>query len=465
MFQGIERSIMANGIWALGKDKRMRSVAACILLAVVISMGLATAPSVAACSEGGNRFKWGFDERVRQTYIQNGFDLSDGDMDDWNFIRARLRLWGEWQPVDGLKLHVALNNEHRHWFKSTKGYEDEEFEINELVFEKLYLSYAGIGGSPVSVTAGRQNIMYGEGFLFMDGGPGDGSRTGYFNAVRVKVAFEERSLEFHVLSDPSRDNYLPVANCQHQPLIEYKETGAGVYYTDTSLDGKKIEGYCFFKNEKHDDNALPESNIYTFGGRLSGTVGGRINYATEWAYQLGDRGDDARRGLGGYAHGTYDFPGAMKPALTAGVVYLSGDDPGTREYEGWNPLYSRWPKWSELYIYTLARHEHGVAYWDNLFAPNLGVSLKPVEKITLKVSLYYMVAPQSFPDSVPGKASSEPIFGGGNFRGLLSAFKLEWAIKKQISGHLLWERFAPGDYYNDRSDTANFLRWEVFYSF
>ena len=32
--------------------------------------------------------------------------------------------------------------------------------------------------------------------------------------------------------------------------------------------------------------------------------------------------------------------------------------------ENWDPLFSRWPKWSELYIYTQFR-ETGVAYWTN----------------------------------------------------------------------------------------------------
>ncbi len=33
---------------------------------------------------------------------------------------------------------------------------------------------------------------------------------------------------------------------------------------------------------------------------------------------------------------------------------MSGDDPSTDDNEGWDPLFSRWPKWSELYIYSLA---------------------------------------------------------------------------------------------------------------
>ncbi len=433
------------------------SVVSAILAAACIVSVLADE----SFAEEASGFKWGFDERVRQTYIENGFDLWDDNPDDWHFIRVRTRLWCEYTPSGRIKLYTGLNNEHRHWFKSTRGYEDEDFEINELIFEKLYISIDDIFGYPLSITAGRQNIMYGEGFLFMDGGPIDGSRTAYFNAVRVKIEAEDRSLELHFLSDPSWDRYLPTLNCQRQPLIEYDETGAGIYYTDSSVEKHKFEGYYFYKNEKDEDDLTPESDIHTIGGRASGEAGASFRYATEWAFQLGDLGSADRRGFGGYLHGTYMLGSAMKPSVTAGFIYLSGDDPETGAYEGWDPLYSRWPKWSELYIYTLASTGRGVAYWENLVAPYMRLALRPSEKISAEASLYYM-----------GSAESEhphivwaPGFGDGKRRGLLSAVKVAYRMNKNLSGHLLWERFDPGDYYGDDADAANFLRWELFYTF
>ncbi|MBN2070062.1 MAG: alginate export family protein [Candidatus Krumholzibacteriota bacterium] len=445
-------------------DRSAKNVAA---VAIFFTILVAAAGGFsAACLSAGEpaAFRYGFDERVRQTYIENGFDLHDGNSDDWSFFRVRTRLWCEWKPAERWTVHAALNNEHRHWFKSTKGYQDEDFEINELIFEKLYISANDIAGSPLSMTVGRQNIMYGEGFLFMDGGPLDGSRTGYFNAVRLGAKFEKRSIELHMLSNPSWDKYLPTLNCQRQPLIDYDEMGAGAYYTDQSFEGHKIEGYYFYKNESEGGNT-PESDIHTAGGRLSGKKGDSFSYATEWALQLGDRGKSDRKGFGGYLHGTFNLPSTVEPELTVGVIYLSGDDPSTDEYEGWDPLYSRWPKWSELLIYTMATTGNGIAYWDNLFAPNLKTTAKPMKNMTAEASIYFMKAvadPPAASWAVPGMGS---ILGSGKTKGFLSSVKIKYRFCKNLSGHLLWERFDPGDYYNEDASIANFLRWELFYTF
>ena len=152
--------------------------------------------------------------------------------------------------------------------------------------------------------------------------------------------------------------------------------------------------------------------------------------------------------------------------MTAGLIYLSGDDPHTREYEGWDPLYSRWPKWSELYIYTLAG-ENGVAYWNNLLAPYLQLSLRPEKRIELIGEAYLMYAPQEAPivfapgDPLPVDDTD----AGTQERGLLTRVWLKWRATEYLAGHLLWERFAPGTFYDTDADTAHFLRWEFIFTY
>ncbi|HSG29491.1 MAG TPA: alginate export family protein, partial [Candidatus Krumholzibacterium sp.] len=261
---------------------------------IIMAAGLITATllgGIARAEENGTpSFKWGFRERIRQAYIVNGFDLDGERADDRNYFRFRSQLWASWIPSDGVKLYLGLNNEHRHWLKSERGYEDEDFEIDELIVENLYVTLDRIGGSGFSVIAGRQNIRYGEGFLMLDGGPLDGSRTAYHNAVRVKRQCEKRSIEVHVLRNPSWDHYMPVINTQYKRLIEWDETGAGVYYIDDSMAGKRLEAYYFYKNEKHEDDLLPESDIHTVGARVTGSFREGMPWAAEFAFQAGDRG-------------------------------------------------------------------------------------------------------------------------------------------------------------------------------
>lgn len=59
---------------------------------------------------------------------------------------------------------------------------------------------------------GRQDFLgaYGEGFLSLDGTPGDGSRTAYFNAAKAVWRINDgNSVGLIYLSDPKSDTYLP----------------------------------------------------------------------------------------------------------------------------------------------------------------------------------------------------------------------------------------------------------------
>jgi hypothetical protein len=405
-------------------------------------------------------FSFGFRERLRQTYIKNGFDLNSDNADDWNFVRVRTQLWGKWRYRKGWEIHAGINNEHRHWFKSTRGYENRDFEINELVLENLYISADRIAGSPVSVKLGRQNIRYGEGFLMMDASPLDGSRTIYFNGIRVKTEMDGRVLEFHSVANPEWDRYLPVVNSLRRNLVERDERGAGIYYVDDALFDGRLESYYFFKSE--DTPGDNRDEIHTMGGRVRGEYGEGGIYAAELAFQFGNRAGEKRRAVGGYAHSDYRLMLFMRPVLGAGMIYLSGDDPETAAFEGWNPLYSRWPKWSDLYIYTLASLGRGVAYWENLAAINLKLSLSPSENTAIDATVYYMTAPEA---PLVDSSDPAPAVIGGSDRGILSILKFSWSYTEYLSGHLLWERFYPGNYYFDGADPADFLRCQFYFNY
>jgi hypothetical protein len=406
-----------------------------------------------AQDEEASIFSWGFQERIRQEYLRNGFDMNNDFADDRNHIRLRTQLWFSIKPMEDLEFYIKLNNEHRHFLKPERDLEFEQF-IDELIFESLYIKASNIAGSPVSVTLGRQNIMLGEGFLYMDGNPLDGSRTAYMNAVKVVVQGENRSLMVHALSNPQKDQYLPVINARdYRYLIESDEKGWGTVYTDTSRPWAKMDGYYYYKIEEESELRSVETRLHTIGARLNGTLLGNFDYAAEAAYQTGSYGGVDRTGLGGYVHVTFSPSALYEPEFTIGTIYLSGDNGETPEYEGWDPLYSRWPKWSELYIYTLVT-EHGVAYWDNLIAPYGRFSLRFNEHFQFMATLFEMRAPER------PLVYSSGIFGTGLDRGMLSKVRLNWKWNKYVRGHLEWEQFSPGDYYADGSDSAHFLRWE-----
>ncbi len=415
---------------------------------------------LSAEEKASSALDWGFRLRLRQEYLANVYDFSEAAADDYNYLRVRSQLWGSWAPAAQWKLYAMLNNEHRRWYKSNKGLEDQPFEIHELLFENLYIEGKNIGGTPFGFVLGRQNLFYGEGFVCWDGGPLDGSRTAYFNALLLTAAFEKRRLEAHFISDPEQDEYLPVFNDQDQPLIEWDETGAGLYYTDESFEGRKLEAYYFYKNEKDGDGVYPESDIHTVGARVSGKGFERFTFAVEGAVQLGGRGEQDRIGYGGYLYGKYALPVGGAPSLRLGAFYLSGDDPGSADaYEGWDPVYSRWPKWSELYIYSLSK-ERGAAYWENFASLWFALEVKPHKRVAFEEQIYPMWAPEPPPSGV-----NTSVFGAGSYRGTLSIMKLSGTLNEYLSAYVLWEALLPGDYYADGSDPAHFLRWEIMFKY
>jgi hypothetical protein len=402
---------------------------------------------------------WGFRFRLRETYIVNPFDLTYDNFDDWQFFRFRTQLWGAYIPRESWKIHAMLTNEHRRWLKPQDGPAGGGFTWGEAIFESLYIEGKTLGDTPYGFKAGRQNIFYGEGLICWDGGPLDGSRTAYFNALLLQGDWGKRRLDAHFISDPEKDEYLPVINSQDRPLIEWDEMGAGLYYTDESFDEARFEAYYFYKNEDDPDGVFPESDIHTIGARATGRSWDAFDFGLEFASQIGDRGEANRLAWGGYLWGKYNDPEDVIPLdLGIGGFILSGDKPGTDDYEGWNPVYSRWPKWSELYIYTLV-NERGVAYWENISSGWLNVAWNTHPRVQVDCKLYWMWALEQAPDP------ERPVFGEGKFRGMLSEIKLKWNWTDYLSGHFLWEALMPGDYYAEGSDYSHFLRCELYFKY
>lgn len=160
-------------------------------------------------------------------------------------------------------------------------------------------------------------------------------------------------------------------------------------------------------------------------------------------------------GWGGYGYLKKTFAAAAQPYLRAGHWAMSGDDPSTQgRIEGWVPIFSRWPKWSELYIYGQFR-EQGVAYWTNTSLWQAEFGAAPVKPLDLRFTWYRMGAYHPF-------AGSPAVFSNGTFRGNHVQARLGVNLTKQWSGHVLWESQPPGSFYTGR-DMGYFLRFEVIF--
>ncbi|UCD64724.1 MAG: hypothetical protein JSW34_04620 [Candidatus Zixiibacteriota bacterium] len=394
-------------------------------------------------------FRLSFIERFRYTTWDNTIFLSDAAASAYSFTRNRTSIMGQWLPRPQLELALKLTNEFRHYFTP----ERREFTLHEIFVDQLYARWSG---NRVNVTVGRQDMWLGEGFVVADGGPMDGSRSGYFNAVRLDVKpCPKGTITLFYFYQPEIEQYLPVVHDEDQLMVEQPEEGFGVYIS-RDINRTNLQAYIIRKNI-HETALLPiTSEINTLGARLTCPLSDRVTLTGEAAYQFGTLfGAVDRSAYGGYAYADYmtDWPEFLPSQLTAGGILLSGDDPATTDWEGWDPLFSRWPKWSESYIYTLII-EHSIAYWSNFISLYGQAHFDFDCGLALRLDYQHLMAPQPTPPSF--------IFGGGGkIRGDLFAGRLLFKVNRRLSGNIIWEHFRAGDFYYPGTDPANWLRLEM----
>ena len=468
-----------------------------MVLATVAGL-LATAGGVAAAEAAAAAppmWQWGWDIRVRQEVFDHIPLNADppgetrGGLN--NYLRIRPRLWGQVNPTDTLSLRARVTDEFREYARP----DEEGFGKNtynpqdEVVVDQLYLDWKKLLDDTLDLRIGRQDLIYGNGRVLMDGTPKDGSRTIYFDAVKATYrGVPKTTVDLLGICDLpenelvlwSQDRDLTGLAKGYNDMAEY---GAGVYVKNKALEELNFEAYYLYKQEEEWTQAAkktetgyaaparawqeldsaageivnPQLDLHTAGFRLMPKLG-QMGASIEAAYQLGERGSEDTEGWMVDAVLNWNVPmDALKPVVGIGWYGLSGDDPKTPEDEGWNPLFARWPQYSELYVY--AWDADGAGRWSNLSMPHVDLSLTPCKWYKSEMVLGYMMAME---DDGPGD---------GKDRGLLFTWWQKFTLrenllreKDKLSGHLLAELVDPGDYYNV-DDLSYFLRWEFIYAF
>lgn len=421
------------------------------LLLGVLAAALAAVPASAE-DKPEPRLQLIFVERFRFEAWDNAVSLDDSSDDTSAYTRNRTTLGLRWLAAANVEVLGKVTNEFRVYLAP----KDRPFNVHEVFVDNLSVKWTIPGCLPFTVTAGRQDINFGEGFVIADGTPLDGSRSYYFNAVRVDADLRpgHRLTAFlHALD--TTDRFLPVINERPQALAEQPERALAIYYSG-SFGKARADGYIIRKSTRETELWPLPARIDTFGGRIQVPVAGRLGLTAEGALQWGTNGEAGRSASGGLFHLDYDLKGAL-PLLktaTAGGIYLSGDKPGTDKMEGWDPLFSRWPKWSNSFIYTFNR-ESRPAYWSNLTSiyGSLALDLGSRADGALTVQCLGAVEPQ--PGVFPG--------GAGRSRGTLLQGRLNYKISKHLSGRVIWEHFLPGDFYFPGASRYHWLQFEMIF--
>jgi hypothetical protein len=421
----------------------------------------------------------GLDTRLREEHLQNvlDFDRHAGPSDarfalasDAQYFRVRHRVWGQAKLRSGPCLYARFTAEWRRyvnpwlWNPSTGN-------RTEVILDNFYIDVPALPHLPASLRVGRQDLIRGEGFILMDGGPLDGSRSIYQNAILLgidgkKLSLRKTKIELMAIRNLAWDHFVPIngpseadRGAGRRKMVENNETAFGLYVTQSDLP-RPIEAYYFYKESQSPTAKAPFLKLHTIGARVSGPLPAALRFAAEGAYQFGADGSasDApdHRSFGGYLWLSRAFMAPLQPTLRAGAVYLSGDDPKTSTDQAWVPLFSRWPEWSELYIYTQIAEDRGVAYWTNLSSLNASIALQLTTHTRLAYTYYALWAPDA-----PASPGHLGLLGNGRTRGQEHQWLLTSELSRHVTGHLRIDRFTPGSFYGVRLDDAYFIRWEL----
>ena len=443
-----------------------RHAAASSLLALTLLSAHAAADPVE--KNDPKRVDFGGDVRVRQVHFDSIPSFTDppgvARGGENHFFRFRTRLWSRVSPGPNLKVFGRIANEFRHYESpdvTSWDFPDETF------LDNLYIDLLNCFGETVDLRIGRQDLKYGNRRVISEGSVKDGSRSIYMDAVKLTYkGLDKNSIDLLGIYN-SAENELAV-NSQDRDLTGYTgndagmdEGGGGVYWKNNAIASLPFEAYYLFKHEtawKNPDGELqPSADVHTLGSRWMPRFNEHWDANLEVALQTGEAGDADQSGVMVDALLNYhpSLLARLDPTLTGGLYYLSGDDPESQKDEGWNPLWSRWVQYSELYFYAWGDR----ARWSNLVMPHLDFSLKPNDKLRIWGVLGALLAEE---DDGPGP---------GDYRGTLGRVRTDftlkedlWIPKDSLVGHLSLELFDPGDYYNV-DDTAHWARWELSYQF
>ncbi|MBV5273769.1 MAG: hypothetical protein JZU52_09030 [Lamprocystis purpurea] len=476
-----------------------RAAASAIALGALGTMAI----TPATADQTWGAFSAGADMRLREEYIEN-IGLNDqlltptgnvtGNQNPTAnrvFQRYRFRAWGQYAPSEHFALAARLMWEGRHYTLPPEsafapGYGFEKWYSGGILFDSLTLDFKKIFDSGLSLKAGRQDLVLGNGWLVLDGTPIDGSRTIYMDAARATYAADAIKTTFDLIyinNYPNTDRFPTPLNGTIEDQTEQYEEGGILYARNKSLiKDTDLDGYFIYKgndpnytlNNMRVNNGYPfpspsdDGQVYAVGARIDSKLTPNWNLRAEAAGEWGanrvtigaPRQNISAFGFNGRL--TYAFNDSLANRVHADLEYLTGDDPDSKTNESFDPLWGRWPQWSELMIYQWPLDSR-VGQATNLIRLNVGWLAKVHPTTEVLLDYHALWADQ---ESVRTANQFYNISHDGNFRGHLFTGWVKTKFNKYLSGHLVAEYLAPGDFYaRNRRDESYFLRAEVVVAF
>lgn len=431
----------------------------------------------------------GGDVRVRNEYFNNIITLAPTALHEQDVIRYRARLWAAASVAKDFVVNARLSMEPRQWLRpafagAVRGMKGWEWRYG--ILDNLNVKWSQVAGLPLTLTVGRQDFNFGDFYdwwLTTDGTPNDGSWAFYLDAARLTYEAKEIKTKFDAIliaHSSQTDAWLPtIGRSDNYPIADQDEQGVILYASNKSIKDTQIDGYFFYKKDEVRTYTIAgakrtpgdNADIGTLGSKITGALAPGWKYSVEGAYQFGSKADRisgvfTRRNLsayGGKGKIVYSLDDSLKNQFSFGGELLSGDKPGSVDRDEMFDLqWGRWPRWSELYIYSYINETGGhVAFMNNLSRYGFTWNCVPTKGMTFSLTQNFLQALQT----TPTRTVAPALFSNrSRNRGHYVQAILKYQFNKYLSGHLWAEWVWRGGYYTNR-EVLTFLRPEVMFSF
>lgn len=442
----------------------------------------------------------GFEVRSRYDIYDN-LPNSDGRISRSavSYYRQRTRVWGS-ATAGNYGLYLRLGNEFREYDNYDPSINYNRFP-DQLFVDNIYLDFKNMLYDRVDLRIGRQDMKYGAGRVIADGTPSDGSRSEYFDAIKLTVRVSDKtSGDFFAMYTKPVDNFLTIGDADgqnynitsHDGAVgpgkddDLTEWGVGTYWTIKEYKECPLDLYFLYKDESDwlkggtAAKTIPGRQYATLGARITPQFTDNISGELEGAYQFGKTSHNDDQNISSQPINAYMLYGglsyktketALKPYVTLATLYLSGDDKGSKYNDnkanesvtGWNPAYAR-----TTFIGELPVKMYGSSYrWSNLIWPHIEPGCEPFKGHKFKLQTGPMFAETK--DYADATGSNDDVYRGWYTQAKYEATLLKEIVGKRgaIKAALQLEHMAYGDYYYEAGapDNGYYARVELSMSF
>jgi len=379
------------------------------------------------------------DLRLRDEY-EDGFDVRGyrtGASD--NFLLSRVMVNFDLKLDANRHIYFQLRDAHafgsnlgRADFKKSNPLEDV------LDIRQAYLEWRRVGGSPVDVKIGRQQISYGDQRVF---GPGLWGNTGRYAWDAAKVHFD--SSDFWADMWAGR----PIENRPERwPNRAFPAPTALVLYGGLKEIGPRLD---FFYAGRFDRRGITEGEsgrgdleAHAVGFQLQGKVRERFDYTATGVRQFGRYGEDRIQAFGLNAGAGITLPVTWSPRVAGQYTWGSGDrDPADGRHGTFDGVFGG----ADINFYG----DLNLFYWANLQDYEWDLHLRPAESLRLALEhhTYRLDQARDAWYSTSLATVRRDVTGlSGKALGHELNFRLTWQPRKGLEIMPGWGHFFPGPF-------------------